>query len=166
MLLEKCYVSFKSLTIGVVAGISGLTIVATSQAGEQHANEVVPAHERTLVKGQLDGPRENKGIENVKVLGTMSLSQEFSSSEGRELRAREITLAPGGVVAVHQHDSRPGVAYILEGEVVEHRSDAKAPILRKVGEVSFEKTGVTHWWENLSQQKVRAYVVDIVVEQP
>ena len=128
--------------------------------------DVVPEHERLASDHPLKGPTRNKGIESVKNLGVLSLDNEFASSKDRILRAREITMAPGGVVAVHKHDSRPGVAYILEGEVLEHRADSKQPLLRKQGQVSFENTGVTHWWENRTDKIVRALVVDIIKEGP
>jgi len=82
--------------------------------------------------------------------------------QGRVLRAREIVIAPGGVIAVHEHNTRPGVAYILEGEIVEHRNDSDKPVLRRPGDAAFERTGVAHWWENRSDKPVRALVVDIV----
>lgn len=92
------------------------------------------------------------------------LGGEFDGMQGRELRAREIVIAPGGVIAVHEHNTRPGVAYILEGEIIEHRNDNDKPIRRRQGDAAFERTGVAHWWENRSEKTVRALVVDIVPE--
>lgn len=124
---------------------------------------VVPAGERAIAQEQAaQGPTQNIGIASVVRLGGVALASEFAGMEGKELRVREITILPGGVIAVHQHDARPGAAYILEGEIVEHRNDATSPITRVVGDIAFEKTGVTHWWENTSGAKVRALVVDIV----
>ena len=71
---------------------------------------------------------------------------------------------PGGVVGVHQHARRPGVLYMLEGELVEVRNDSKTPFQRGVGDVSFEKGGVIHWWRNDSGAEAIALVVDIVPE--
>lgn len=124
---------------------------------------VVPQAERDLAaKMNLSGPTQNKGIRIVRPIGVLELGGEFPRTEGRQLRARELVIEPGGVVAVHQHDARPGMAYILEGEIVEHRNDQSQPLVRKVGDVAFEKTGISHWWENRSQHPVRALVVDIV----
>jgi quercetin dioxygenase-like cupin family protein len=130
-------------------------------AHESDSN-VVPQQERQIAQDlRATGPKENKGIA-VAPLGNVSLDGELPGVSGKIMRAREITIAPGGVVAVHQHDGRPGLAYILEGEVYEHRNDETGSVLRKAGAVSFEKTGVTHWWENKSDQPMRAIVVDIV----
>lgn len=130
------------------------------------APTVVPAHERsTEVAETLSGPTENKGIEAVIQLGETDLSADFPAMEGRALRAREIHLAPGGVVAAHTHELRPGVAYILTGEVLEHREGEPEPILRKAGDVAFEYSGVSHWWQNISDETVRAFVVDVIEQQ-
>lgn len=135
-------------------------------AGVGSADEgpaVVPEREREIARDvAAEGPKVNRGIESVTRLGGIRIDGEFPGMHGKELRARELVIAPGGVVAVHQHDSRPGLAYILEGEIVEHRNDAEQPLLRRAGAVSFEKTGVIHWWENVSDAPVRALVVDIV----
>jgi quercetin dioxygenase-like cupin family protein len=126
------------------------------------AHDVVPKAERKIAQDMhAAGPKENKGIA-VAPLGSVSLEGELPGVVGKIMRAREITIEPGGVVAVHQHDGRPGLAYILEGEVYEHRNDETGSVLRKAGAISFEKTGVTHWWENKGAQMMRAIVVDIV----
>jgi quercetin dioxygenase-like cupin family protein len=63
---------------------------------------------------------------------------------------------------VHQHTSRPGAAYILEGELVEHRNDSNSPITRSAGAVALEKTGTVHWWKNESSTKAKVLFVEIV----
>jgi quercetin dioxygenase-like cupin family protein len=124
---------------------------------------VVPQAEReSAAVSQVSGPTENRGVRSVRSLGDTALAGEFESPDGRILRVREIVVEPGGVVAVHRHQGRPGLAYILAGEIVEHRNDASQPIVRSAGAVSFEKTGVIHWWENRSADAVKALVVDIV----
>ena len=77
------------------------------------------------------------------------------------MRARVVTLDPGGVIAVHQHDSRPAVAYLLEGEVTEMRGRDEA-ITYGAGQVAFEQSGLVHWWENRSDAPATVLVVDIV----
>jgi quercetin dioxygenase-like cupin family protein len=145
----KCFLVFAFLFSGIAFA-------------HESGSDVVPQRERRIAQDlQATGPKENKGI-SVSPLGNVSLEGELPGAAGKILRAREITIAPGGVVAVHQHEGRPGLAYILEGEVYEHRNDETGSVLRRAGAVSFEKTGVTHWWENKSDQKMRAIVVDIV----
>lgn len=139
----------------------GLALPAVACA--QSTPRVVPTHEHHAEAAKtLGGPTETKGIASVLQLGAIGLAQDFPAMEGRVLRARELEIAPGGVVAAHTHEARPGIAYILSGEILEHRSDHSEPVLRRQGDAAFEYSGVSHWWENVSDQPVRALVVDIV----
>ena len=138
-----------------------------SSDSTQEPKSVVPQSEREIAQTrQLKGPSQTHGISGVVLKAHLDLGKEWSAMRGQQLRARELTLDPGAVVAVHQHQKRPGFAYILEGEVVEHRDDQKAPIVRRVGDVAVEYTGVAHWWENRSKKTVRALVVDVVPIKP
>jgi len=145
-----------------------LLIPATATAHDSHSSDgVVPDSEyATALELGLEGPGETKGIGAVERLGAVDLGEEFAGMEGRTFRARRLTIEPGGVVAVHRHQQRPGFAYILEGEIIEHRNDRDGPIVRRAGDVAVEKTGVAHWWENRSGAKVKALIVDIIPEQP
>ena len=138
----------------------------TSTSADRHRHTeltVVPKHEKKIARDQrLTGPTKTRGISGVKTLVGLHLASEFPGLSGKQMRARELVIQPGAVVAVHQHERRPGFAYILEGEMVEHRNDRKGPIVRRVGDVAVERTGVSHWWENRSGKVARALVVDIV----
>ena len=124
-------------------------------------SNIVPDSE---IKQKADFPSENNKIKEVKNLGAVALGSDFPALEGRNLRVRRITIAPGGVVAFHEHEKRPGFAYILEGEIVEHRDSGKTVIKHSPGSISFEETGVNHWWENKGTTDVIALVADIVPE--
>ena len=140
--------------------------IVVAQAGEAPlvlAQTVVPEAEKKAAQEMMaEGPDKTSGIAGVNKLGTAALDGEFDSPAGLVLRAREIIFEPGGVVAAHQHDGRPGVAFIIEGELTEHRAGMDGPVVRKAGDVAFEQTGVTHWWRNDSGKAARALVVDIV----
>lgn len=126
---------------------------------------VVPQAEREREQAlKSTGPTANRGIESVTVIGTVPLANEIEGAGKLMLRARELVIAPGGVVAVHEHHRRPGVAYVLEGEMTEFRSDRGEPIVHRAGSTALERSGVTHWWENRSGKPARALVVDIVPE--
>jgi quercetin dioxygenase-like cupin family protein len=132
---------------------------AAAPALSQPAADVVPAHER-LNSGQ--GATVTQGVVAIKRLGGQPLGEEFPALQGRELRLREITVAPGGSIALHRHDHRPGVAYILEGEMTERRGPGFTPRVVGPGQVAFEGDGITHWWRNEGTTPARALVVDIV----
>ncbi len=115
-----------------------------------------------VIVRELTGPTKTTGIESVKALGMVDLGGEFESMKGHEMRARVFTIKPGGVVARHEHQSRPGFAYIISGQIIEHRNDQKGAIVRKPGDVAIERSGVVHYWENTFKEPVVALVVDIV----
>lgn len=141
-----------------------LAFTAALSAAAHPELEVVPEAERERAQElAAEGPTETVGIEAIHDLGRIALAGEFDAApDGHVLRARELVIEPGGIVGVHAHTGRPGVAYILEGEIVEHRSDEDEPLLRRAGDASFEYTGLLHWWHNESDATVRALVVDIV----
>lgn len=155
--MRLAYVVPMAITLGACAGMPASPPAASA------APAVVPQaeHDKAQVLKQA-GPTANRGIESVKLLGTVPLAKELDGAGNRILRARELVIAPGGVVAVHQHDQRPGVAYVVEGEMTEFRGDGGTPIVHRPGSAAFEWTGVTHWWENRGAGKARAVVVDIV----
>ena len=110
---------------------------------------------------QIPGPTESSGISANQVQGMIDLAEEFPAMAGYQLRARLITVEAGGIIAIHQHASRPAIVHILEGEIVEHRY-GEAPVSYGPGSVAFERTGYIHWWENVSDAPVIAFAVDIV----
>ncbi len=125
--------------------------------------DIVPDAERKYAREkEFEGPKKTEGIEKVRLLGTVPLAGQFKDPAKQKLRAREIDIKPGGVVAVHRHDGRPGVAYMVKGQLTEHRQGAKAPVVKKAGDTAFEKTGVTHWWRNDGDTVARIIVVDLV----
>jgi len=80
-------------------------------------------------------------------IGAIDLGAEIAVP-GRQLRTRKLVLQPGGVVPFHSHDNRPALIYTMSGEVTEHRSTCRVPIVHKAGEVSREVNGVSHYWIN------------------
>lgn len=150
--------------LAVTFVLAGAAVAASAHESKEGPAVVPAAERRAAADKKLQGPAQNKGIRPITQLGGVALGDDFPALQGRQLRAREIVVEPGGVVAVHEHQQRPGVAYILEGSIYEHRAGESKPLLRTKGAVSFEKGGVIHWWENRSNKVVRALVIDIVPE--
>ncbi|MGI9407820.1 MAG: cupin domain-containing protein [Hyphomicrobiaceae bacterium] len=113
-----------------------------------------------IATAALDGPTEPKGISDT-LLGSIDLSKEIPGLKDRQFRLRYFTIDPGGIVPVHSHKDRPAMFYILQGTVVQHRSDQPARALKK-GDVSLENHGVEHWWENKGDEQVVLIVADIL----
>jgi len=144
----------RSLLVGALLG-------AGAPAPSQQQPPVVPAHEH-LPSGQ--GPKATQGVMAMKRLGGQPLGADFPALQGRELRVRELTIAPGGAIVIHLHEQRPGAAYILEGQMTERRGPDFTPRVIGPGEAVFEGSGITHWWRNEGTTPARALVVDIVPE--
>lgn len=117
----------------------------------------VQAHEH---KEAFEGPKQGKHL-TFKTLDDIDLKNEFPGGEGRGYRARYWEIGPKGVVPVHDHTNRPAMIYVVQGEIYEHRSDKKEPILYRAGDLSVEAEGVKHWWENRSEKTVILMGFDI-----
>ena len=145
--------------------LTGLLLPGTAGMAHDKSGEhtVTPANEKRMAPPGAPSLTTKVGVQS---LGSVDLSREFSALNGRMLRTRRITIAPGGSVAWHQHQQRPGVAYIVEGSLIEVRDDGSGPqsILRSAGDAVFESTEVMHGWRNDSDQTATAVVIDLVPE--
>jgi quercetin dioxygenase-like cupin family protein len=147
--------------IALVALLSAC--VASPDRSAPFAEAGRPLTDQERAEAQVKaGPIANRGIEKVKNVGSVPLANELPGVGNRALRVREIVVAEKGVIGTHPHEQRPGLVYILQGELTEIRSDSVKPIVHKAGSVAFEWTGVAHYWENRSGDPVRALLVDIV----
>jgi len=121
-----------------------------------------------IIDGEIarGAPTRSNGIESSRVLGAIALEPHYAAMMGKEMRAREVVLAPGAKILVHGHDVRPAIVYVLEGELVEHRAGSDQPLVRRQGDIYFETVGIVHWSENISQYPVRVLAVDILPSSP
>ena len=126
-------------------------------------NSVTPEEEvKQAAEMEATGPRKTTGISSVRILSIVPLDGEFERVQERVLRGREIDIEPGGRVAVHYHNGRPGIAYIVKGQLTEHRVGADGPSIKRAGDAVWEKTGTIHWWENEGDSVARVIVIDLV----
>jgi quercetin dioxygenase-like cupin family protein len=103
---------------------------------------------------------ETKGV-TAKLLATVDLGPEIEGMEGRQLRMRMFTFAPGAVFGpVHDHKGRPGTVYILQGTITDHRDGASTDYEPGVGWP--EDRNTTHWLENRGTIPAVEISVDIV----
>ncbi|MEY9883526.1 cupin [Bradyrhizobium sp. USDA 329] len=100
------------------------------------------------------------GVTDV-TLGAIDLGKQPAHIEGRELRFRKLTIAPGGIVPWHSHDDRPALIFVQQGEIVEYASNCVDPIVHKAGDIRPEVYGTSHWWKNLGKDTVILYVGDV-----
>jgi quercetin dioxygenase-like cupin family protein len=89
---------------------------------------------------------ETKGV-TVNLLAAIDLGSEIDGMTGRQLRMRMVTIEPGGVIGpIHNHIDRPGVVYILQGTITDHRNGMAKEYGPGVGWPEDKNT--THWLEN------------------
>lgn len=106
------------------------------------------------------GPSAPEGVTDA-VIGSIDLGQQYHV-DGRAFRMRRLEIKPGGVVPWHSHAERPAHIYVLQGSIVEHRSNCAEPITHKQGELAIEAGDYSHWWKNTSQSTVILLSADIL----
>jgi hypothetical protein len=92
-----------------------ITAIGSVTSAGSHPLAVVPEAERLPCHpaAAVDGPTSNAGVSEVHSLGSQPLG--------------------GDISALHRHDSRPRVAYLLEGRLTERRGPAYSPVVLQAG---------------------------------
>ena len=103
---------------------------------------------------------ETRGV-TMQLLGTVDLAGEIEGMAGRQLRMRMFTIEPGGVFGpVHDHRGRPGIVYVLQGTITDHRDGVATDYGPGVGWP--EDRSTVHWLENRGAVPAVEISVDIV----
>lgn len=106
---------------------------------------------------------ETKGV-TVKQLASVDLGTEIEGMEGRQLRMRMVTIEPGGVIGpIHNHIDRPGIVYILQGTITDHRNGVATEYGPGLGWPEDKNT--THWLENRGTTEAVEISIDIFRQQ-
>ena len=102
---------------------------------------------------------ETKGV-TAELLTTVDLGPEIEAMEGRELRMRMFTFEPGAVFGpIHDHKDRPGIVFILQGTITDHRNGAATDYGPGLGWP--EDRNTFHWLENKGTVPAVEISVDI-----
>jgi quercetin dioxygenase-like cupin family protein len=103
---------------------------------------------------------DTKGV-TTKLIGTVDLGPELEGMEGRQLRMRMVTIEPGGVFGpLHDHIDRPGIVYILQGTITDHRNGVATDYGPGLGWPEDKNT--LHWLENRGDVQAVEISIDIV----
>ena len=103
---------------------------------------------------------ETRGV-SMQLLGTVDLAGEIEGMAGRQLRMRMFTIEPGGVFGpVHDHVGRPGIVYVLQGTITDHRNGVATEYGPGLGWP--EDRNTMHWLENRGSIPAVEISVDIV----
>jgi quercetin dioxygenase-like cupin family protein len=100
----------------------------------------------------------------VTLLQALDLGGEIEGMQGRQLRMRMVRMEPGGVFGpLHDHKDRPGVVYILQGVITDHRDGVATDY--GPGPGWREDRNTTHWLENRGTLPAVEISVDIVRQE-
>jgi quercetin dioxygenase-like cupin family protein len=103
---------------------------------------------------------DSKGVTS-ELLATVDLGLEIEGMAGREFRMRLFNFEPGAVFGpVHDHKDRPGLVYILQGTITDHRDGVATDYGPGPGWP--EDRNTTHWLENRGTIPAVEISVDIV----
>lgn len=138
----------------LVVSLLALFAATPAFAGECPANKVG-------ANPLAGAPTKPVGVKDMEI-ASIDLAGENVKLNQRRLRMRQMEIAPGGIVPLHDHADRPALIMVVEGEIHENSSKCLTPILHKPGEVSREFLGVMHWWKNSGTKTVKLTIADIV----
>jgi quercetin dioxygenase-like cupin family protein len=101
------------------------------------------------VTAQESYPTDHKGI-GVAKIGVVPEESMIRQTglEGYFLQLRLATLEPGGQIARHKHDTRPGLVYTLEGSWIEGRPEGEREYPAGEGIALVEDADTDHWFYN------------------
>ena len=103
---------------------------------------------------------ETSGVTS-ELLATVDLGAEIDGMAGRQLRMRMFTFEPGAVFGpMHDHRDRPGIVYVLQGTITDHRDGVAVDYGPGVGWP--EDRNTRHWLENRGEVPAVEISVDIV----
>jgi quercetin dioxygenase-like cupin family protein len=103
---------------------------------------------------------ETQGV-TAQLLSTVDLGPEIEGMAGRQFRMRLFTFEPGAVFGpLHDHIDRPGMVYILQGVITDHRDGVATDYGPGVGWPEDHNT--RHWLENRGTLPALEISVDIV----
>lgn len=110
-----------------------------------------------------EASRATRGV-SIQTLATMDLGLEIEGTVGRQLRMRRVAIEPGGVFGpVHDHRGRPGMVYVLQGTITDHRNGVAADYGPGLGWPEDRHT--THWLENRGTIPAVEVSIDIVRQE-
>lgn len=119
----------------------GCVILSATIDRSQGRGEIYQQVEQELSE---NAPQESNGLT---LLDTWSNPLVGFPTTNKSLRMRAVELQPGGNVGQHKHNGRPSFAYVVIGDLVEHRSDGDSQY--HGGDRVAERNGLVHWWENV-----------------
>ena len=113
---------------------------------------------RTLENARIGSDNESRGVTSQDIALT-----PLASDPTRAVRLRRLTIAPGGVIAWHAHDSVQGMALIVSGRLTEFRNTCLDEIRYVAGDVAIDDAATQHGWRNESDEEAVVLVAHVVL---
>jgi quercetin dioxygenase-like cupin family protein len=134
----------------------------SSEGRRRHGSLELEDREESTMSNEQAAP-ETRGV-TTELLAAVDLGPEIEGMAGRQLRMRRVTIEPGGVFGpIHDHKDRPGIVYILQGTITDHRDGVGTDYGPGVGWP--EDRNTTHWLENRGTIPAVEISVDIVRQE-
>ena len=110
----------------------------------------------------MSGPSEHKGLA-VEGLGKLEaeMIERQTGLAGYMMQLRAITIEPGGQIAEHGHEKRPGLVKVISGEWVEGRPEGEASFAADGTDGILEDAETVHWFYNRGDTPATAIVCDL-----
>ena len=114
------------------------------------------------LRAQESYPTKSEGL-NLTKLGVVSREsmKQQTGLEGYVLQLRMVTMVPGGQIARHKHDTRPGLVYTLEGSWTEGRPDGEREYPAGGEKAILEDFDTDHWFYNRTDEPVKFIICDL-----
>jgi len=108
------------------------------------------------------GPTEHKGL-GVEALGRIEadMIERQTGLDGYFMQLRAITIEPGGQIAQHGHEERPGLVKVISGDWVEGRPDGETVFSSNGTNGIVEDGDTNHWFYNRGDTPATAIVCDL-----
>jgi len=120
---------------------------------------VVNAGDKPLIKG---APTEHQGF-TTPAKQEVDLTGQIPGMEGRKLRVRLLTIAPGGHIKVHSHKNRPAAFYVVSGATTITYGDGTTKRF-PAGSTGYATVDTVHY--HMNNEKVPAVFVAADIIQP
>lgn len=130
-----------SACVSVNANVSTDTDAALTAI--QNATPRLCPEGRTQIGAHTEGFGAQQGV----TARTIAITPA-ASDPTRIVRLRLLTVAPGGVIAWHTHETTQGMALIVSGEATEIRNSCRDRITYRAGDVALEDANTAHSWRN------------------
>jgi quercetin dioxygenase-like cupin family protein len=157
----------KSISFGLVGSLVGRQSLAVNKnkiiKPTMETIKPITNNRKDIAMRTEQTAHETKGV-IVRQLAALDLGPEIEGMAGRQLRMRMVTIEPGGVFGpIHDHKDRPGMVYILQGTITDHRNGLAKEYGPGAGWPEYKNT--THWLENRGTTVAVEISVDIFRQQ-